>query len=344
MPSVVYVREQGGPHLLSVEEVDAPAPDEGEIRFTVDAYALNRADILYMEGNHYTELKRPSRVGLEACGVVDAIGAGVSRVKIGDRVSSIPFHSPTPERHGVHGEFAIIPEDYAAPWPQQLNPLEACSVWMQFPTAYFALKNAGNLKSGETALVVAGASSAGVGAIQMAKSFGAQVIATTRSKNKAGFIKRNGADHVIVTDDDAPFADEILVCSSGAGVNVACDPVCGDYSTRYVDALASGAKILIYGALSNDQTIKVPLLPILRAKGSIHPFSLYNFIGDRALREEAIAFISTKIEAGEFTSPIDKVFPFDKAITAYEYMLANEQKGKIVVAVSDNARNCRKVE
>jgi NADPH2:quinone reductase len=101
-----------------------PEPDRGDVRYRVSAYALNRSDLLFMRGNHYSTASLPSRIGYEACGIVDAVGEDVRTVQVGDRVSSIPFHN---SRYGVAGEFAITPECYLAPWPASLQADQACS-------------------------------------------------------------------------------------------------------------------------------------------------------------------------------------------------------------------------
>lgn len=135
MAKVIHVSKPGGAEHLSIDEVDVPKPGPGEVRFKVSAFALNRADILYIGGEHYTELKLPSRVGSEAAGVVDAVGPGVESHAVGDRVSSIPFFTAQTDRYGVQGEYAIVPAPFLAQWPEGFSAVEGCSVWMQYLTA-----------------------------------------------------------------------------------------------------------------------------------------------------------------------------------------------------------------
>lgn len=207
------------------------SPGQREVRFKVEAFALNRADILYITGEHYTELKLPSRVGSEAAGIVDAVGPG-SSPKVGDRVSSVPFFTTQSDLPLMFrgSSPSSQPSDYLAPPPsvEGYSATEACSVWMQYLTAYFALKTVGGLSRHMNVLITAAASSAGVGAIQMAKALGATAIATTRSSDKEAFLKKVGADHVIITRLGTDFAPEIRKLTDGRGVDVVFDPVSAD--------------------------------------------------------------------------------------------------------------------
>lgn len=338
MAKVIHVAGLGGPEHLSIADVDVRQPRAGEVRFKVEAFALNRADILYITGEHYTELKLPSRVGSEAAGVIDAVGEGVTRFKVGDKVSSVPFYSQESDWHGVQGEFAIVPEQFLAPWPEGLPATEACSLWMQYLTAYYALLTVGGLSAGKNALITAAASSAGVGAIQTAKAIGATVIATTRSANKIEFLKKVGADHVIVTRTGDDFAPVIRKLTGGKGVDVVFDPISGDFLKDYMGGLNWGAKVIIYGMLEGLD-INIPILPSIRSKASVHPYSMFNHTISPDELRDGIDFVMENIRSGKFHPEIDRVFPFAETIAAYQHMQGNSQCGKIVVAVTPAANS-----
>ncbi|MBL0372366.1 zinc-dependent alcohol dehydrogenase family protein [Rhizobium sp. KVB221] len=338
MPRIVHVEKLGGPEFLTINDAALAEPGPGEVRLKVDAFALNRADILYITGSHYTELKLPSRIGSEAAGIVDSVGPGVDHIKVGDRVSTVPFFTTQSERHGVQGEFAIVPAGYVAPWPEGFTATEACSVWMQYLTAYFALVTVGELSIGKSVLIAAAASSAGVGAIQMAKALGANVIATTRQEQKIAFLKSVGADHVIVTKKGVDFSLEIRAATQGRGVDVVFDPVSGRFAEDYCHGLNWAAKILNYGQLDDEDPI-FPILPITRVKGTIHPYSMFNHVMFPDELAEGIAFVMRQISEGRFRPVIDHIFQFDQTMDAYNHMLGNSQCGKIVVRVTDDAGN-----
>jgi NADPH2:quinone reductase len=329
---VIHVGKPGGVENLSIADVAVPEPGPGEVRFRVSAFALNRADILYIDGKHYTELKLPSRVGSEAAGVVDAVGPGVDNFAIGDRVSSVPFYPTQPERHGVQGEFAIVPADFLAPWPEAYSPVQACSVWMQYLTAYYGLLTVGKLGRGMTTLITAASSSAGVGAIHTAKVLGATVVATTRRADKVPFLEKVGADHVILTESGLDFSPSIKEVTGGKGVDVVFDPVGGTFPGSYMKGLNWDARVVVYGILSGAD-VTIPILSAIRSNASVHPFSMFNYVKLDDQRQQAIAFVMRQIQAGKFRPEIDCVFPFSETVDAYRYMLGNEQRGKIVVSL-----------
>jgi NADPH:quinone reductase len=329
---VIHVSKPGGAEHLSIDEVDVPEPGPGEVRFKVSAFALNRADILYIDGEHYTELKLPSRVGSEAAGVVDAVGPGVESYAVGDRVSSIPFFTAQTDRYGVQGEYAIVPAPFLAPWPEGFSAVEGCSVWMQYLTAYFALVTVGKLGSDMSALITAASSSAGIGAIQTAKAVGARVVATTRQADKVAFLESVGADHVIVTQSGRDFSESIRDATDGKGVDVVFDPISGSFSAAYMNGLNWEARVIIYGMLTGLD-IRVPILPAIRANASVHPFSMFNHVAFDDQRARAIEFVMQNISAGNFRPRIDRVFSLAGTVDAYRYMLSNAQCGKIVVSL-----------
>ena len=333
LATVVQVHQLGGPELLRLEQVEVPEPEPGEVRFRVAAFALNRADILYINGEHYTALKLPSRVGSEACGIVDAVGQGVTAWRVGDRVSSVPHFTLHSDRYGVQGEFAIVREGFLAPWPEGFTAEEACSTWMQYLTAYYALHTVGGLRSNGAVLLPAGASSAGGGAIQVAKAMGARVISTTRAPEKVPYIKSLGADVVIVTSGERDIADEIRAATDGKGVNVVFDPIGGAFTRTYFEGLAWEGRVLVYGLLAGDLEFTVPILPAVRQNISVHPYSLFNHAMHPDELRDGITWVLAQIRAGRLRPRIDSIHSFDRTIDAYQRMLTGKQQGKIVVSV-----------
>lgn len=335
MSRVVQVRQLGGPEHLVIAETTPPEPGPGELRISVEAFALNRADLLYMNGQHYTELQLPSRLGSEAAGLVDSVGPGVTGWRVGDRVSSVPFFTSDSPRHGVQGEFALVPAAFVAPWPENFSAAEACATWMQYLTAYFALLDVGRLRAGQVLLVVAGASSAGLGAIQLAKAVGATVIATTRQASKVEALRQVGADQVIHTQGKAEFAAELRQLTDGAGVDVVYDPVGGSFPKAYMNGLARGARVIVYGLLDGDLDLQVPMLAAVRAMASVHPYSMFNHVTDPQALDQGVRFVLELIAAGRLRPQVDRVFEgIEQTVAAYQYMLEGAQQGKIVVRVS----------
>jgi NADPH:quinone reductase-like Zn-dependent oxidoreductase len=319
-------RVEGGPRLV-IRTMPAADPGPGEVRYRVHAIGLNRADLAYMQGGHYTETVFPSRICYEASGVVDAVGEGVADLEVGDRVSAIPFGD---HAYCVGAETAITPAHYLGAWPEGYSAAEAAAIWMQYCTAYFPLKELAPVRRGEVVLVSAASSSAGLGAIQLARLLGAKVIASTRTPDKREFLLRAGADHV-VTMSAGKLADQILTCTGGSGVRLCYDAVGGRFMHEYADALATDAQIFVYGAVAGDSTIHAPILPLIRRGAVIRFYSLINLARDLDAIRRAKLFISLAIRAGALRPIVDRVFTFEQAAAAFDYMQSGAQRGKIVL-------------
>ena len=143
MPKIIRFHKTGGADVLKVENLPLSEPGEDEIRLKVETIGLNRAEIMFREGQYLEEPILPSRLGYEAAGTVDAVGSGISGIKIGDRVSTIPAFSIG--QYGVYGESAIVPGYAVARYPDNLSAIEGTAIWMQYLTAFGALIEIGQL-------------------------------------------------------------------------------------------------------------------------------------------------------------------------------------------------------
>ena len=196
MPKIVRFHQVGGPEVLKLEEMPAPQPGKGEVRIKVEAIGLNRAEVMFRSGQYLYQPEFPSTLGYEAAGTVEEIGPGVSGLKPGDRVSSVPSFSM--RDYYTYGEVALLPAAALAKYPDNLSSIEGASIWMQYLTAY-GLVEFGKMQQGQHVLITAAASSVGLAAIQLANSVGAIPIATTRSDTKARSLLGAGAKFVVNT-------------------------------------------------------------------------------------------------------------------------------------------------
>jgi NADPH2:quinone reductase len=330
MPRIVRFHQTGGPEVLKIAEEPLVQPKEGEVRVRVQALGLNRAEAMFRSGAYLEAAQLPSRLGYEAAGVVDAIGAGVSNVKVGDRVSTIPAFGLS--AHGVYGESAVVPAFAVASYPEHFTPEQGSAFWMSYITAWVGLVERAQLEKGQVALITAASSSVGLAAIQIAKATGATAIAATRKADKKAKLLQAGADHVVVTEqEDLP--KRVMEISGGKGANVIFDPISGPNVETLAQAAASGATLLIYGALDMRPT-PYPLFPALQKGLWIHAFVLFECTTQSALRERAKRFVYDGIKSGAFKPVIDpKVFTLDQITDAHRYLESNQQFGKIVVRV-----------
>jgi NADPH2:quinone reductase len=260
MARIVRFHETGGPEVLRIEEVPPSPPGEGEVRIAVKAIGLNRAESLFRQGFYIEPPDLPSRLGYEAAGTVEAVGAGVTRFKAGDRVSTLPAFSMG--RYGVYGDSVIVPCDAVSPFPGNLSFEEGASIWMSYLTAYGALVEHGGLRKGHHVLITAASSSVGHSAIQIVRAAGGIPIATTRRPEKTRELLQGGADHVIVTGMQ-DLAAQVMEITDGRGADLIFDAVAGPSIEALVSAAAREAILFVYGLLSMEPTP----FPLLLAEG-----------------------------------------------------------------------------
>jgi len=329
MPKIVLFYETGAAEVLKIEESPLVEPGVGEVRLAVVAIGLNRAEVMYRKGQYLENPVLPSRLGYEAAGIVDAVGPGVSDIKVGDRVSTIPSFSMG--TYGVYGESAVVPAYAVARYPEKLSPVEGAAIWMQYLTAFGALIEFGQLQKDACVLITASSSSVGLAAIQIAKSVGALVIATTRAAGKKSFLIGAGADHVIATEEE-DLVETVKAITSGKGVNLVFDPVGGPSLGTLADAAAPGATIFEYGALSPKPTT-FPLFPALAKGLTVRGYTMFEIVKNPDRLACGKQFIYNGLESGVLKPVIDRTFPLESIVEAHRYMESNQQKGKIVITV-----------
>ncbi len=189
MSKVVTFNRTGGPEVLEIVDMEVPAPAAGEVQIRVQAIGLNRAEIMYRNGQYVIEPEFPARLGYEAAGVVQAVGENVEAFTTGDLVSVIP--SFMFNEYGMYGELVNAPVHAVVKHPENLSFEEAAASWMMYVTAYGALVEYGNLQAGQNVVIRAASSSVGLAAIQIANMLGAKPIALTRTAEKETcFLKR----------------------------------------------------------------------------------------------------------------------------------------------------------
>ena len=280
MVKIIRFHEVGNADVLKIEDLALVEPKEGEIRLQVKAIGLNRAEVIFREGVYLEQPNFPSRIGYEASGIVDAVGAGVEGIKIGDKVSTIPSTFAKMSQYGVYGESAIVPAQVVAPFPDNLSFKQGTAIWMQYLTAYGALVYYGQMKRGDYVIITAASSSVGYSAIQLAKAAGAVAIATTRTSKKKQKLLDTGADYVIATQEEDLVA-RVMDITSGHGADLIFDPIAGSFVETLAQAAAIGATIFVYGALSMEiETTPFPLMTALSKGLKAQAYTLFEITGN----------------------------------------------------------------
>jgi len=329
MPLAVRFHQIGGPEVLKIETVDVPPPGPGEVRIAVKALGLNRAESMFRCGQYLEDPKFPARLGYEAAGTIDSVGPGVTGLKVGDAVSTIPSFSQN--QYGVYGDLVVVPATAVAKHPPSLSWTEAAAIWMQYLTAYGALIDIAQLGPGDTLLIPAASSSVGIASIQIANMVGATPIALTRTHDKSATLTKLGASHVVVTGQQDLVA-EVKRLTGGKGARVVFDPVGGPTVAKLADAMAQRGILFQYGNLSYEPT-PLPLMELLSKWLTIRGYVMFEITGNPARLERGKEFVVGGLASGKLKPIIAKTFPFSEIVAAHRYLESNQQIGKIVVTV-----------
>lgn len=329
MARIVRFHKLGGPEVLQIEELEVPPPGPQEVRIKVKALGLNRAEAMFRSGKYLEEPKTPSKLGYEASGIVEAVGAKVTQVQVGDAVSVVP--PPGQGKYGVYGEIATVPEEYVVKHPPTLSFVEAAAVWMQYMTAYGALIDIAAIKKGDYVVIPAASSSVGLAAIQLCNLVGAIPIATTRLPEKKKALQDLGASYVIATSVE-PLAETLQKITHGKGARIVFDPVGGKTVLELAEGMATNGILFIYGALSPDPT-PFPLFTALNKSLTMRGYVLFEILQDATRFSRAKKFILDALASGKLKPIIAKTFPLDEIVQAHRFLESNQQIGKIVVTV-----------
>jgi NADPH:quinone reductase-like Zn-dependent oxidoreductase len=326
---IVRFHKLGGAEVLQLDEVSLPEPGAGEVRLRVKAIGLNRAEVMFRQGRYLVEPKLPSKLGYEASGVVEAVGAGVDAKWIGKTASTVPAFAA--DAYGVYGEVAVVPAFSLAEYPAKLSYEEGTSIWMQYLTAYGALNMHGKIGKGDFVLITAASSSVGIAAIEIAKVEGAISIATTRTSKKKAELVALGADHVIASEEE-DLAARVQEITAGKGARVIFDPVAGKGIEVLANCASAGGVIIEYGALASEAT-PLPLFPLLGKHLTIRGYTLFEVVSNPDAFAKSKKYVFDHLTAGDFKPRIDKTFPLQQIADAHRYMESNQQIGKILVTV-----------
>jgi len=331
MTRVVRFHEYGGPQVLRIEELPVVQPGPDEVRIRVRAIGLNRAESMFRRGQYLEQAVFPSRLGYEAAGHVEAVGANVREFQVGDAVSLVPPSSIA--QWGTYAEQAVVPAAMLVRHPDHLDLHQAAAVWMQYLTAWGALLPVAGLKAGDFVLITAASSSVGLAAIQIANRVGAIPIAVTRGEDKVSKLLAAGAAQVIVSDQEDLVA-RVTQITGGDGVRVVFDPIGGPGIEQLAEATRRGGIIIEYGALSSEPS-PFPLFTVLGKSLTLRGYLLHEVVHDPALFSQGKAFIISGLEDGSLSPVIARTFVFDDIVEAHRYLEAGEQFGKIIVTLED---------
>ncbi|WP_166638749.1 zinc-dependent alcohol dehydrogenase family protein [Paraglaciecola marina] len=328
MPREWVIDKYVGYEGLRLTECNIEQPGATEVRLKIEAFALNWGDNDLMNDRYsFSFSSLPARVGMEAAGIVEAVGSNVKGVTTGERYCTLPHFY---DRSGASGETLIIDQAYITPAPSGLSAVEASSVWMQFMTAYFPIVELCKAGPEKNIFIPAGTSTAGWAAIQIAKLQDATVITTTRSQANVQYLYDAGADHVFV-DEGGDIEQYLKEITHSVGIHGSFDPVGGNFMERYANAMAKGGMLILYGGLSGTYS-HPPFLPMIQNSLWFHAYSLFNYVENTESCERGKAYVYEALKSGKLKPKVDKVFQMEEYIEAWKYLSSNRcSYGKVVV-------------
>ena len=330
MAKTVRFHASGGPEVLRIEEVDPGEPGPGEVLVRIEAIGVNRAEALFRRDCYIEPVKRfPARLGNEASGVVEAVGAGVGGFAPGQAVSVVPNFSHND--YGVYAERALVPATALVPRPQGLDAVSGAAVWMPYLTAYGAMVEIGGMRAGDVAVVNAASSSVGLAAVQTADRVGATPVAVTRTRAKAERLRAEGAAEVIVSDEE-DVAGRVLELTGGRGAEFVFDAVAGPGVRELARAVAADGTLFLWGAQSGRPT-PYPGFELNMPALNMRTFTMLEITRDAERMRRATAFLTTGLRGGTLRPVVDRLFPLEEVVAAHRYLESNEQFGKIVLTV-----------
>ena len=322
--TVIGISKPGGPEVLVPETRAVPAPGPDEILIRVAAAGVNRPDVAQRSGSYPPPPGASDLPGLEVAGEVVAVGISARKHRLGDKVMSLVAG-------GGYAQYCLAQDAQAMAVPAALSMQQAGATPETLMTVWHNVFERGALQAGETLLIHGGSSGIGTMAIQLAKAFGARVIVTVGSQDKADACVKLGADRAInyKTED---FVAEVKTVTSGAGANVILDMVGGDYVERNYDAAAVDGRVVQIAVLGGAKaTVNLARLMVKRLHhtgSTLRPRSN----ADKAAMVAAIeARVMPLLREGRVKPLMDSTFPLQNAADAHRRMETGEHIGKIVL-------------
>lgn len=321
--------EYGPAETLRIEAWPEPVAGAGQIAVAVAAAGINFPDVLSIAGRYQVRTPTPFVPGNEAAGTVTAIGAGVQRFKVGDRVV-------VATRGGAFAEHCVALEAMALPLPTELDFAQGAGFAVTCGTSYHALRQCAQLQPGETLLVLGAAGGVGVAAVEIGKALGARVIAAASSTAKLDFARAAGADE-LVNYADAPLKDAIKELTGGAGVDVVCDPVGGELAGQAFRALAWHGRYLVIGFASGDIPAFAGNIALLKEASIIGVWWGTWCEKNPAQQAENMQELAALISAGKLHPRISERYTLDDFAAAFAAITARRALGKVVFQMAPAA-------
>jgi NADPH:quinone reductase-like Zn-dependent oxidoreductase len=337
----MVLREHGGPEVIHAEDIPTPEPAPGEVRVRIRAIALNHLDLWVRRGGPAFKLQYPHRLGSDLAGTVDAVGAGVAGIAAGERVvvqpglscgrcaSCLSGHDNLcrdykilgENAQGGYAEYLCVPAVNIVPAPANLDDVHAAASLLTFMTAWQMVVHKAQVAPGDTVLVQGAGSGVGVAAIQIAKLYGARVIATAGGAAKLARATELGADHVV----DYTTGDFVATCkqlTGKRGVDAVIEHVGGDVFAASLRAVRAGGRVVTCGATAGFHPA-IDLRHIF--------FRQVEVLGSTMASKADLLAVLAHVAAGRLKPIVHEVLPLDRAADAHRILEERRAFGKVVL-------------
>jgi NADPH:quinone reductase len=323
MVAAVRVHKHGGPEVLTFEQIDVPAPGQGQIKIKQHACGVNFIDTYFRMGAYPSPVGMPFVAGNEGAGEVIAVGPGVSDIKVGDSVAYVvPLGGYSAER--------LLPAERAVKLPQNIGYEQAAAMMLKGMTVEYLINRTYKVGKGTTLLMHAAAGGVGLILCQWAKHLGATVIGTVGSEDKAALAKKNGCDHTILYRKEN-FVDRVKEITGGKLCDVVYDGVGKTTFPASLDCLRPLGYFVSFGSASGQ--IDAFNINILQQKGSL--FATRPTLNHYAAKREDLMSIAAdlfdKVGSGAVKIPINQKYPLKDARKAHEELEGRETTGTSIL-------------
>ena len=319
-----WIKHQNGVGVMELRESPIPVPGPGQLLMRVRATSLSRGDLLGAIKFHRSPEGRPA--GVNAAGEVEALGAGVTEFRVGERIMV--------RGRGCFAEYVLVDPGLATPVPPQFTWEQAAAVPTSYVTAWEAMVQYGRLKAGEWLLVTGASSGVGVASIQLGKAMGAHVIGVSTSPAKLDKLRALGLD-VAICAHGIDFSGEVRAATGGKGIDLAVNLVGGSVFAACQKSLANFGRLAVVGYV--DGVMKTEL-DLEATHGMRHEiFGISNYPLSPPMRAEATRGFNRDVLPalidGRIVPVIDRVYPFHELPEAKAYVEKGEQVGRVVVRI-----------
>lgn len=323
----------GGPETLTLDEVESPVPGPGQVRLRIKACSINYPDVLIIQDLYQFKPARPFAPGGEAAGVVDALGEGVTRLKVGDRVIAMLGN-------GGLSEELLADAGRLFPLPDNVSFEVGASLLMTYGTNMHGLLDRGKLKAGETLLVLGAAGGIGLSAVELGKAYRARVVAAVSSAEKGEAAREAGVDEVVVyprapfdKDQSKALAEAFKAACGPNGADVIYDVVGGDYSEPALRSIAWEGRFCVVGFPAG--IARLPLnLTLLKSCDVCGVFWGAWTARDPAGNARHIATLFNLLEQGKIKPKVSATFPLAQGGDAIRMLADRKAIGKVVVTMN----------